>query len=390
MDETMDETIDETVDETMDETMDEIVIDIDDSNMKVKYNYIMDVESPVYMDIDSVYINYNPGIDLNTYSNYLPKSIEITNINLDKKEYFYTSLYDGKIDNYDVIRGDNEIVYPTRLNKYPPDPYNNSNINLEMCIIFLSNAINKINIKHKTPIIKCLRREDMVLFDLFTGDIITHKDGFRIFQSINQFTIFHNVDVKTTSQLTIFVPIPIILDNTSGHLNILVIDNNNKTIILYEPLGKQGVTNINKLSKEIRNRFKKIIKFIESDIKKVYPDYKFIKTHDDYDGIQTRSDAHSRKVYNVSERHCIAWCTYLCLFRIFNIHLKTEIPTSFILNSIYNEKFSDEYLNLFIRKFVRMIKEDTDNYQMDTFSASKYGSEFYGYEIVENIEKVNI
>jgi hypothetical protein len=37
-----------------------------------------------------------------------------------------------------------------------------------------------------------------------------------------------------------------------------------------------------------------------------------------------------------------------------------------------------------------MIKEDTDNYQMDTFSASKYGSEFYGYEIVENIEKVNI
>jgi len=362
------------------------------SSMDIDIDLYMNVNMNLYddiMDIDDINdIDYDMNIDSRNYTNYLPNKIQV--IHLDKKENFDIIKYEEKIDNYDIKRKENEIVFPIRLCDYNPDPYDNPSMNLDTAIIFLSNAINKINIKHKSPIIKCLRREDMVLFDLSTGDIRTHKDGFHIFQSIRQPIGFHDTDIKTTSKLAIFVPIPIIFDNTTGHLNILVINNFNKTITLYEPLGRQGVGSINRLSPIHRVRFRKIIKFIESEIKKVYPDYKFIKTHNDYDGIQTRSDMYSRKVYNVSEKHCIAWCIYLCLFRIYNIHLNTEIPVSFILNSIYNENFSDNYLNIFIRKFVSMIREDTDNYQSDTFSTVKSGSEFFGYDIIQNIDKVNI
>ena len=72
------------------------------------------------------------------------------------------------------------------------------------------------------------------------------------------------------------------------------------------------------------------------------------------------------------------------------MHLDTEIPASFILNSIYNKNFSDEYLNIFIRKFVAMIRSDTDNYQHDIFSTVEAGSEFFGYEIFQNIDNLKI
>lgn len=347
------------------------------------------------MDIDINYngddmdIDYNNTSELSKkYTNVLPKNIKIKYFK--KLEEFDIIEYNKKIDIYDIKMKSDEIVFPTRLKNYIADEINNPSINLEMAIIYLSNAINKINKKYKYPIIKCLRREDMILFDLTTGNIKKHRESFNILQSIRPRITFNEMNIDTTSKMTIFIPIPIILDNTFGHLNILVINNNNKTITLYEPLGIQGIGSINNLSKLHQDRFRKTLKFIEIEIKKDFPDYKFIKTHNDYDGIQTRSDEYSRKVYNISEKHCVAWCIYLCLFRIFNMHLDTEIPASFILNSIYNEKFSDDYLNLFIRKFVAMVRADTDNYQSDMFSTVESGPEFFGYDIIQNIDNLNV
>ena len=347
-------------------------------------NSYMDIDINYYgddMDVDNP--NPNPTFE-EKYTNVLPKNIKIN-----EKEFVIIE-NNKKIDYYDIKKKGNEIVFPMRLKNYIPDEINNPSMNLEMAIIFLSNAINKINIKYNYPIIKCLRREDMILFDLTTGNIKKHRDSFSILQSKHPRVIFNEMNIYTTSKMSIFIPIPIILDNTFGHLNILVINNNNKTITLYEPLGKQGIGSIDNLSKLHQDRFRKTLKFIEIEIKNDFKDYKFIKTNNDYDGVQTRSDLYSRNVYNISEKHCIAWCIYICLFRIFNMHLDTEIPASFILNSIYNKNFSDEYLNIFIRKFVAMIRSDTDNYQHDIFSTVEAGSEFFGYEIFQNIDNLKI
>jgi hypothetical protein len=315
--------------------------------------------------------------------NFIPSEVKINNGK--ELEYFKITKYINKIDNYDIKKDKNEIVFPLRLYNFPMD---NTflGIDIEMAIIFLSNAINKINIKHNKPVIKSLRREDMILVDLVSGNIKRHRDGLYMTQNLYPFIGFRDPNEMKTENLTIFIPICIVLENTSGHFNILVINNNNKTITLYEPYGIQGVGNIDKLSEIHRSRFRKTLKYIQTEVLKDFPNYKLIVSHNDYDGIQYRSDMYTRKVFNIPENFCVAWCLYVCLFRIFNMHLDTDIPASIILNQIYTNYFSDSDLNIFIRHFVSMIREDTDNYQSDIFSIEK--SEFLGYETIQNIDNI--
>lgn len=346
----------------------------------------MDIDSPI-LENKNIKIDDEIEVDVSIYDNInlIPSEVTINNGN--GFEYFKITKYTDKLEKYDIKREINEIIFPLRLYSYEPDNTFTA-IDIEMAIIFLSNMINKINIKHNRPVIKSLRREDMILVDLVTGDIKMHNDGINILQNLYPQVTFHDIDVMTTSDLIVFVPICIILENTYGHFNILVINNKTKSVSLYEPYGIQGVGNIDNLSEIHKNRFRKTLNYIKNEILKEFSEYKWISSHSENDGIQYRSDMYTRKKYNISENYCVAWCLYICLFRIYNIHLDTKIPSSIILNQIYNNFFSDSDLNLFIRRFASMIKESTDNYQSDIYSTNR--SAFLGYKKVENIDNINI
>jgi len=343
----------------------------------------MSVNSPnKYMDIDDemyIDISINDSIEL------IPSNISIENNG--GSENFSITKYMDKIENYNIDRENNEIVFPLRLYNYIPDDTFNP-IDLEAAIIFLSNMINKINRKqHGGPVIKSLKREDMIVVNLLTGDINMHDDGIKILQNLYPQSKFHDdVQEMKTSNLTVFVPLCIILENTYGHFNIIVINNNNKTVSLYEPYGIQGIGNIEQLSELHRKRFRKTLNYIKSEILKDFSNYKWISSHNVNDGIQYRSDMYTRTTYKIPESYCVAWCLYLCLFRIYNMHLETKIPASIMLNKIYNSYFSDNDLNLFIRRFSTMIRESTDNYESDIYSIGN--SAFFGYKKVENIDNV--
>ena len=132
--------------------------------------------------------------------NFIPSEVRISNGK--SLENFKITKYNGKIDNYDINRDKNEIIFPLRLYDFPLD---NTflGVDIEMGIIFLSNAINKINVKYGKPIIKSLRREDMILVDLVTGDIKRHRDGLNMLQNIYPFTSFHESDEMKIEKLTI-------------------------------------------------------------------------------------------------------------------------------------------------------------------------------------------
>lgn len=346
----------------------------------------MEIDSPIsiksYMDTDN---EIEQDITINDNINLIPSTIVIKNNG--NFENFSITKYTGKIENYNKEKKGNDIIFPLRLYDYKIDDTFTS-IDIEAAIIFLSNMVNKINIKYGRPIIKNVRREDMILVDLLTGDIKMHNDGLKILQNIYPLDYFHDVNEMKTSELTVFIPICMILESTSGHFNILVINNINKTVSLYEPYGIQGIGSIDRLSELHKNRFRKTLNYIKSDILKEFSNYKWISSHSENDGIQYRSDMYTRKTYNISENYCVAWCLYVCMFRIYNMHLETKIPVSIILNEIYNSYFSDSDLNLFIRRFATMIRESTDNYQSDIYSVEN--SAFFGYKKVENIDNVKL
>lgn len=346
----------------------------------------MELDSPIspneYMNLDN---EIEQDITINDNINLIPLDISIKNNG--NIESFSITRYTGKIDDYNKERNGNDIIFPLRLYDYKIDDTFTS-IDIEAAIIFLSNMVNKINIKYGRPIIKNVRREDMILVDLLTGDIKMHNDGIKILQNINPRSGFYDIEEMKVSKLTVFIPLCIILENTSGHFNIIVINNNNMTVTLYEPYGIHGIGNIEQLSELHRKRFRKTLNYIKSEILSDFSDYKWISSHSENDGIQYRSDMYTRKTYNISENYCVAWSLYVCMFRIYNMHLETKIPASIMLNEIYNSYFSDSDLNLFIRRFATMIRESTDNYQSDIYSVEN--SAFFGYKKVENIDNVTL
>jgi len=333
-------------------------------------------------NIKNMDVDYGMDVDigLNDEFYFIPNDIGIVNSS-NNIEYFEIIKNKDKIDDYDIKKSDNELVLPLRLYEYEADETFNT-ISLDMFIIFISNAtINKINIKFNRPIVKSLKREDMILIDLDDNNIKMHRDGLNILQNLTIITKFNDINIMRTSDLTVFIPICIIFDgkNNQGHFNILIINNNIKTISLYEPFGNSGG-----LPKDKEIQFKKALKYIKENVLYEYTDYKFIGKFRN-DGVQYRNDTYTRKKYNIPDRYCVAWCAYICLFKLYNMHLKTELSFATILNYIYTN-LDDQQLNDFIRRFVSMIKESTDNYTSDVFSTVY--SEFIGYNMIKKIDDI--
>ena len=343
---------------------------MDNKNVKSNSN-IKNMDVDYGMDVD---------VGLNDEFYFIPNDIGIVNSSNDI-EYFEIIKNKDKIDDYDIKKSANELVLPLKLYEYKPDETFNA-ISLDMFIIFISNAINKINIKYNKPIVKSLKREDMILIDLDDNNIKMHREGLNILQNLTIITKFNDINIMRTSDLTVFIPICIIFDgkNNQGHFNVLIINNNIKTISLYEPFGGGG------LPKDKEIQFKKALKYIKENVLYDYVDYKFIGEFRN-DGVQYRNDIYTRKKYNVPDRYCVAWCAYICLFKLYNMHLKTKLSFATILNFIYTN-LDDPQLNDFIRRFVSMIKKSTDNYTSDVFSTVY--SEFIGYNIVKKIDDIDI
>jgi hypothetical protein len=340
----------------------------------------MDNKNEINSNIKNMDVDYGMDVDigLNDEFYFIPNDIGVVNSSNDI-EYFEIIKNKDKIDDYDIKKSGNELVLPLKLYEYKPDETFNA-ISLDMFIIFISNAINKINIKYNKPIVKSLKREDMILIDLDDNNIKMHRDGLNILQNLTIITKFNDINIMRTSDLTVFIPICIIFDgkNNQGHFNILIINNNIKTISLYEPFGGGS------LPKDKEIQFKKALKYIKENVLYEYVDYKFIGEFRN-DGVQYRNDIYTRKKYNVPDRYCVAWCAYICLFKLYNMHLKTKLSFATILNYIYTN-LDDQQLNDFIRRFVSMIKESTDNYTSDVFSTVY--SEFIGYNIIKKIDDI--
>lgn len=297
----------------------------------------------------------------------VPKTMNIKGSN------FTISKYSGRVEDYDINRSNNEIVFPLRLETYNPikiNEKNNKPIEIEAAIFFLHNVINKINNKYNKDVIKTLIREDIIHINLDKGTINMHTYG-----------IIKQIDKIDKSM--IFLPIGITTGNSIGHFNILVINNNIKKITLYEPLGIFGLGRENTLSNVHRERLMKSFNYIRYEVLKKYSEYEWRTSYKEGYMTQQKSNIYQIKTYKVSEVYCVAWCLYLCLFRIFNIHLKTDLPAFVILEETYKELlFTDEDVNIFIRRFVSLIYESTDYYEENKRDATF----FYGFDNVINID----
>lgn len=298
----------------------------------------------------------------------LPKTMKI------KGSEFIISKYSGRVENYDINRSNDEIVFPLRLERYNPikiNEKNNKPIDIQAAIFFLQNVINKINNKYNYDVIKTLIREDIIYINLDNGTVNMHIYG-----------IIKQMDKIGNS--IIFLPICITSGNSIGHFNILVINNNIKKITLYEPLGIFGLGRENTLSNFHRERLMKSFNYIRYEVLKKYSEYEWITSYKEGYMTQQKSNIYQTKTYKVSEVYCVAWCLYLCLFRIFNIHLKTDLPAFVILEETYKELlFTDEDVNIFIRRFVSLIYESTDYYEQNKRDVTIL---FYGFDNIINID----
>jgi hypothetical protein len=293
--------------------------------------------------------------------NNLPKRMNIKGVD------FIITKYSGKVEDYDNInRKGNEIVLPLRLLSYDPieiNEKNNKPIDMQAAIFFLQNAINKINNKYEFDNIKTLIREDIIHINLQNDTLNMHPDG-----------IIHDINRIDLDNSIIFIPICISLSNPVGHLNVLVINNMINKISLYEPMGIHGLLQtIPKIEKDKLVTSFNYIKFLLNR----YKDYTWTSSYIDRYMTQRRSDIYQTERYNIREIYCVAWCSYLCLFRIFNLHLQVDIPAFVILEEIYKELlFKNDDVNEFIRRFVSLINDSTDNYEGN----NRTDTLFHGFE----------
>jgi hypothetical protein len=336
-------------------------VDFDDRMDEGNEDYTEDDDS---MDEDYTEDDDSMDEDYTVYN--LPNSINIKGIE------FILTKYSGRVEDYDINRKDNEIVYPLRLEKYKPIEINEKNnrpIDIEVAIFFLQNVINKINNKNNSDIIKTVIREDIIHINLNKGTVNTHTYG-----------ISAQMD-KIENFKTIFIPICISLDSSIGHFNVLVINSDIKTISLYEPLGIFGIgRNISGEHKEI---FIKSLNYIRYKLLKKFKEYKWVTSYIEDYMTQEKSDIYQKEKYKLGDVYCVAWCLYLCLFKIFNMHLK-DIPIFILLEESYLKLlFDNEDINIFIRRFVSLINESTDYYESNKRSYTL----FYGFDNIVYFKK---
>jgi hypothetical protein len=199
-------------------------------------------------------------------------------------------------------------------------------------VSFLNKNISEFNSNNSSNILiePFNKKEDVIYIDT-KGDVY----GGSLLNSIT----------KRNSSL-IFIPIKIKY-TSNFHLNILVIDNKNKTFTYYEPYGDYLEYN----NSSIVNL---ALYSLKSYMLDNYKDYKYIDAHilnkNKTLGVQRRSE----DFYHISEGYCVAWCLYLCYLQMFNMHLNSEYSISTILNKVF-EEYTDLHLISFIRIFTEFV-----------------------------------
>lgn len=145
-----------------------------------------------------------------------------------------------------------------------------------------------------------------------------------------------------------FYVIPILLKFSDNivHANVLIVDNDSKTIELYEPYG-EGYE-----SKHVIFDSTYHIKNLISIILASRSDYTFKNVHNICPiGFQRKQDT----LGNIPSRHCGAWSLFFIHIRLYNI----DKPTSDIIKHF--DSYTPEYLNSFIKKYITLIKKESQD-----------------------------
>lgn len=227
-----------------------------------------------------------------------------------------------------------QILIPSKMYYYPPSL--DRSLNIGVFIEFLTTFINIANTKQQ--LVHPIRLKDFVFIDTRSETIGIHPDA----------------SITSTSETLTFVPIAILpKSGTLGHLNVLVIDNADKTFTYYEPY---GYINPQIDPERLQYALQEIIQFV----KKRYPNYIYIDAHintlNKTIGVQYRSES----FYHISEGYCVAWCLYICYIRLFNFHLLPQYSISNLLNKIF-EHYTDGNLTTLIRVFISYVTSIVPN-----------------------------
>jgi hypothetical protein len=289
------------------------------------------------MIIDYLIDNHEENVSME-FDWSLPK---LNNKQINIGSYTYTiKLYKDNIQNYvkNMANYDSKTIFiPELSNKISKDTY----LAESLFVSFLNKSILEFNSAAKTfNSISEFNSYSIEPFNPSEDVIYVDKNG-----NIYGGSLINTLSKRNSSLL--FIPVKIKYES-NFHLNILVIDNINKTFTYYEPYG--DYFEYNNLS-IVNTSLQKIKTYILN----TYKDYKYIDAHilnkNKTLGVQLRSE----KFYHISEGYCVAWCLYLCYITIFNFHLKSEYSITTILNKIF-EEYTDLNLIALIRIFIKFVK----------------------------------
>ena len=136
------------------------------------------------------------------------------------------------------------------------------------------------------------------------------------------------------------IPIALIFEfNKPGHSNIIIIDNENKTIEFFEPHGISFKQSLYDTETHIKN-------VLEIIFPKQTKEYNFINAHNDCPiGIQSKQNMITQ------DGHCLAWSLLFAHIRMLNLHLITEEISEYFL-----KHFNSYELDLYIRRYINFIE----------------------------------
>lgn len=152
-------------------------------------------------------------------------------------------------------------------------------------------------------------------------------------------------DCKSNKEIR-FIIIPIVLSffDKSSHTNVLIVDNFNQSIELYEPHG------IRYSGKELQFDIERHIIHLHNIILDKKIKYSFKNVHAVCPlGLQFRQSKVSR-----DSGHCVAWSLFFINVKLLNLSMNSE-------EIIHNlNEFSDIELDLLIKKYITLIENETE------------------------------
>lgn len=136
------------------------------------------------------------------------------------------------------------------------------------------------------------------------------------------------------------IPLLLILNPKDSHSNVLIIDNYNKTIELYEPHGLNHPSSF-----DVETHIKNIIKIILKN--KI--DMKFKNVHYSCPiGFQKK-----QATVNYTSGHCVAWTLFFIHLKLINISKSSDEIITYLNN------YSNEDIDTLIRKYITFVENQT-------------------------------